>query len=145
MTPMEHWAAKFRVHLERAGVKRPELFATTATHKRITLYDLRATGITWRCLRKDYGPEIQQAAGHEKYDTTDGYIRTARVFVGRVGEPFPELPASLLAAGIVTDSVTAGANLTESLRPQRESNPRYRRERRGRVSARIIRRRHYAE
>lgn len=78
MGPMEDWAARFRKHLECAGVDRAELFADADTHKQITLYDLRASGITWRCLRKDYGPEIQQAAGHEKYDTTDGYIRRAQ-------------------------------------------------------------------
>lgn len=97
MPPAEDWADTFRAHLKRAKIERAELFADDDTHKQITLYDLRATGITWRCLRKDYGPEIQQAAGHEKYDTTDGYIRTARVFVGRVGEPFPTLPSELLS------------------------------------------------
>jgi integrase len=105
MPPMEDWAEKFRRHLQRAGVTRAELFVTTATHKRITLYDLRATGITWRCLREDYGPKIQKAAGHEKYDTTDGYIRTAAVFVGRLGEPFPPLPKSLQS---ITQSITEG-------------------------------------
>ncbi|MFZ5891260.1 MAG: site-specific integrase [Myxococcota bacterium] len=98
MGPMEDWAERFRRHLHLAEVARPELFADNETHKQITLYDLRATGITWRCLRQDYGPAIQQAAGHEKYDTTDGYIRTAAVFVGRVGEPFPTLPPELLSS-----------------------------------------------
>jgi len=96
MPPDEDWAATFRVHLGRAGITRPELFADTTTHKQVRLYDLRATGITWRCLRQDYGPEIQQAAGHEKYDTTDGYIRSARLFIGRVGGPFPPLPEESL-------------------------------------------------
>jgi integrase len=96
MPPIESLASQFRVHLGRAGIDRSELFRDSTTHKQITLYDLRATGITWRCLRQDYGPEIQQAAGHEKYDTTDGYIRTARVFVGRVGSPFPSLPSSVV-------------------------------------------------
>ncbi len=96
MPPMEDWSEKLRRHLRRAGIERAELFDTTPTVKRITLHDLRSTGITWRCLRKDYGPEIQQAAGHEKYDTTDGYIRTARVYQGRVGEPFPPLPESVI-------------------------------------------------
>ena len=96
MPPDEDWAATFRVHLGRAGITRPELFAQSTTHKQVRLYDLRATGITWRCLRQDYGPEIQQAAGHEKYDTTDGYIRTARLFIGKVGSPFPSLPMESL-------------------------------------------------
>jgi integrase len=120
--PMEDWAAKFRRHLQGAGVTRAELFADTETHKQITLYDLRATGITWRCLREDYGSQIQEAAGHEKFDTTNGYIRTARVFVGRLGHPFPALPASLLGGGgvSITSFDQRGANPTISLRPQRE-------------------------
>ncbi|HET9958897.1 MAG TPA: hypothetical protein VFQ61_30605 [Polyangiaceae bacterium] len=61
----------------------------TETHKQITLYDLRATGITWRCLRKDYGPEIQEAAGHEQFDTTNGYVRTARCSQAVSEIPFP--------------------------------------------------------
>jgi integrase len=97
MPPMEDWSEKFRLHLRRAGIDREALFATTSTFKRITLYDLRATGITWRTLRKDSLSEIQEAAGHEMTDTTDGYIRAARIFQGRV-VPFPSLPASLLAA-----------------------------------------------
>lgn len=96
MPPDEDWAATFRVHLARAEITRPELFMDSATHKQVRLYDLRATGITWRALRQDYGPEIQNAAGHEKYDTTDGYIRTARLFIGRVGSPFPSLPIESL-------------------------------------------------
>ncbi|MEO7032750.1 MAG: site-specific integrase [Polyangiaceae bacterium] len=96
MPPDEEWALTLRRHLHRAEITRAELFADTATHKQVTLYDLRATGITWRCLRQDYAPEVQQAAGHEKYDTTDGYIRTARVFIGRVGAPFPPLPMESL-------------------------------------------------
>jgi len=94
MPPAESWASTFREHLERAEIARPEPFADTITHKQITMYDLRASGITWRALRKDYGPEIQEHAGHEKYDTTDGYIRTANA-AGDVGSPFPKLPASL--------------------------------------------------
>ena len=84
--------------MKRAQVDRAELFDASDTLKQSTTYDLGASGITWRCLRKDYGPEIQQATGHEKYDTTDGYISTARVFVGRVGDPFPPLPPTLLRA-----------------------------------------------
>ena len=64
----------------------PELFADTTTHKQVRLYDLRATGITWRCLRQDYGPEIQQAAGHEKYDTTDGQSTKSTTGPGAIFE-----------------------------------------------------------
>jgi len=92
---VEHWARGIRRHLEAAGVTRSALFADTMTHKQITLYDLRATGITWRCLRKDHVPQVQRDSGHERYDTTDGYTRTASA-AGSVGAPFPALPDSLL-------------------------------------------------
>ncbi|HEU4544630.1 MAG TPA: hypothetical protein VFR23_26120 [Jiangellaceae bacterium] len=97
MPPPESWATTFRKHLERAKVGRAELFADSLTHKHITMYDLRASGITWRCLRRDHGPTIQRDAGHEKYDTTDGYIRAADA-AGNVGTPFPALPPLLLSA-----------------------------------------------
>lgn len=92
LPPREDWAATLRAHLRRAGVDRPDLYENSATVKHITLYDLRATGITWRTLRGDDTREIQRAAGHEHYDTTDGYVRETAVYRGRVGEPFPALP-----------------------------------------------------
>jgi hypothetical protein len=98
MPPDEDWAETFRRHLQRAGITGPELFADTATHKQVRLYDLHATGITWRCLRQDYGPEIQKAS-HEKYDTTDGYIRMAGVFIGRVGFRSRWWPRLVVASG----------------------------------------------
>lgn len=60
--------------------------------KHVTFYDLRATGLTWRTLRGDDARIIQRAAGHEKYATTEGYVREASIFRGRVGVPFPPLP-----------------------------------------------------
>jgi len=126
MPGRKEWAPALRRHLQRAGVTRAALFEDSATVKHITLHDLRATGITWRCLRRDYGPEIQQAAGHEKYDTTDGYVRSARVFAGRVGEPFPELPPSLLDTSNRPSRPTivlAGRNSSEVLWRRRELNP----------------------
>jgi hypothetical protein len=92
LPPPEDWADTFRDHLRRAGVARTKLFENSATVKNITLYDLRATGITWRTLRGDDARIIQRAAGHEKYATTDGYVREASVFKGRIGDPFPALP-----------------------------------------------------
>jgi hypothetical protein len=53
MPPAEDWAETLRWHLVRPEIARPDLFVDSSTHKQITLYDLRATGITWRCLRQD--------------------------------------------------------------------------------------------
>lgn len=64
--PREDWAATFRVHLKRAGVDRESLYENSPTTKNITLYDLRATGITWRTLRGDDSRKIQREVGHER-------------------------------------------------------------------------------
>lgn len=80
--------------MQRAGVDRPGLYEDTATVKWIALYDLRATGITWRTLRKDDARDIKREAGHKDQKTTDGYVRAATVYRGRVGDPFPR-PAGI--------------------------------------------------
>ena len=96
MPPAEDWAEKLRDHLKRAGVERSSLFEDSPTVKHITFYDCRASGITWRTLRGDDARVIQRAAGHRKYATTEGYVREASVFRGRVGDPFPSLPRSIV-------------------------------------------------
>jgi integrase len=126
LPPAEDWAATLRDHLKRAGVDRAALFENTKTVKHITLYDLRATGISWRCLRKDYGPDIQRNAGHEKYATTEGYIRDVQDYVGKVGKPFPALPDILLSAGGSSQVIDHPKRFQqENRRPQRDSNPCY--------------------
>lgn len=107
MPPAEDWAETLRRHLERAGIKRASLFEDTPTVKHITFYDLRATGITWRTLRGDDARVIQRAAGHRKYSTTEGYVREASVFRGRVGDPFPHLPDSIVTPNRSLFSETA--------------------------------------
>lgn len=39
------------------------------------MYDLRATGITWVALAGTDPLRIRQRAGHENFETTQGYIR----------------------------------------------------------------------
>lgn len=90
-------AEQLREHLKCAGVTRPDLFASDATRKPMTFYDLRATGITWRAIRGDEPLRIQRAAGHTGFDTTQGYIREAESVREEFGEVFPMLPAELLA------------------------------------------------
>ncbi|HKY39240.1 MAG TPA: tyrosine-type recombinase/integrase [Polyangiaceae bacterium] len=107
MPPAEDWAETLRTHLARAGVDRAALFDDSDTVKHITFYDLRATGITWRTLRGDDARIIQRAAGHEKYATTEGYVREAEVFRGRVGDPFPPLPD----LNRYTESITEGLSV----------------------------------
>jgi len=96
MPPDEIRATTLRVHLERAGVRRRELFITDAARKQITFHDLRATGITWCAVRGDEPLRIKQRAGHSSFSTTEGYIREAENLVHGFGEPFPMLPADLI-------------------------------------------------
>jgi integrase len=115
LPPPEDWAATLRAHLRRAGVARASLYEDSATVKQMTLYDLRATGITWRTLRGDDARVIQQAAGHERYATTEGYVRSAEVFRGRVGAPFPRLPASLNGPEFRSPNRSPGTQVRETI------------------------------
>ena len=84
--------------LKLAGVTRADLFADDASRKPITFHDLRATGITWCAVRGDEPLRIMQRAGHRDFSTTQGYIREAEnLREANFGEPFPPLPAALLA------------------------------------------------
>jgi hypothetical protein len=97
LPPKERLATSLREHLQlKAKVDRAELYADRATTKRITFYDLRATGITWEVLAGTEHVRVQQRAGHKHFATTALYIREAETLGVAVGEPFPPLPASLL-------------------------------------------------
>lgn len=98
MPPTEDLAATLRDHLKRAKVERAELYADRSTTKRITFYDLRATGITWEVLAGTEHVRVQQRAGHKHFSTTQGYIREAETLGVAVGEPFPALPSSMIGS-----------------------------------------------
>lgn len=95
-------AGQLRAHLKLAGVTRADLFASDATRKAMTFYDLRATGITWRAIRGDEPLRIQRAAGHTGFDTTQGYIREAESVREGFGEVFPPLPEALITGAGAT-------------------------------------------
>lgn len=105
MPPMEDLAGTMRDHLRRAGCKRADLYADSKTTKRITFYDLRATGITWAIMRGDGPAKVQYRAGHAEFSTTQQYIREAENLAAGFGEPFPALPAELL--GVSADRFCA--------------------------------------
>ncbi|MEZ4301540.1 MAG: site-specific integrase [Polyangiaceae bacterium] len=94
MPPLEDLATQLRRYLDRAGVRRAELFADDETRAPLTFHDLRATGITWRAVRGDDPLKIQRAVGHKSLATTQRYIREAEVIGGDIGEPFPSLPVA---------------------------------------------------
>jgi hypothetical protein len=98
MPPIEDLAATLREHLTRAAVSRSDLFEDRPTTKRVTFYDLRATGITWEALAGTELLTLMQRAGHKESKTTLGYVREADAVGIAVGEPFPALPPSLIVA-----------------------------------------------
>lgn len=96
--PLDDLAATMRVHLKRAGVERADLHEARSTTKRVTFYDLRATGITWEVLAGTDHVKIMQRAGHLNFSTTQNYIREAEAVGIAAGEPFAAFPESLLQA-----------------------------------------------
>jgi integrase len=100
LPPVQNLGVPLRKYLPWAGVTRPELFADDETRAPLTFHDLRATGITWRAVRGDDPLKIQRAVGHRSLTTTQRYIREAEVIGRDIGEPFPPIPAALLATGL---------------------------------------------
>ncbi len=76
----------------------PDLHDDRPGTKKITFYDLRATGITWEALAKTEFLAIMQRAGHRESKTTLGYIREAEAVGIDAGQPFPPLPPDLIVA-----------------------------------------------
>jgi integrase len=64
----------------------------------IDFRSLRDSYATWHALAGIPDKRIQRRLGHASNTTTDRYIKAAEAFdVEAIGEPFPALPASLLA------------------------------------------------
>lgn len=99
-------ARGFRLWLGKAKVDRAELHHATPTRKAITVYDLRASGITWRAIRGDEPLRIMHCAGHTSFQTTQLYVREAESLRVGFGEVFPRLPPSLLQP--VADAESSG-------------------------------------
>jgi integrase len=116
-----------RADLKEAEVTRAELTADDETRRPLDFHDLRHTYGTLRAIRGDDVIKIRFAMGHTDLTTTQRYINEAHVFEGaRFGVPFGPLPPCILNR---TDNVWRGAKCSKVLRPQRELNPCYRRER----------------
>ncbi len=93
----DHLAEVFRRHLLAATVDRPALHASTHTHVQANLRSCRDSGITWLAMTGLDVLKIKRRAGHDKVDTTDGYVKLAEDHAGVLGVPFGPLPASLVA------------------------------------------------
>jgi integrase len=86
-------ARGLRRWLKKAGITRRELHDTKSrTTKPLTWHDLRATGLTWMAVRGDEPLKIMQRAGHERFETTQIYVRTAEAIRDGFGQVFPPLP-----------------------------------------------------
>jgi integrase len=112
-----HLARALRGILKKAGIDRPELFASDATRKNMTWYDLRATGITWLAIRGEDPLKIMARAGHEDFATTQGYIREAEAVREGFGVVFPPLPPTLMEGGEGTANMAPPAEGKDEQRP----------------------------
>jgi integrase len=149
MPPPEDRAELLRKDLRTVGVTREALFVEGDPLRRsVIFHDLRDTGLTMMAVRGDNPIVIQWAGGHTDFKTTQGYIDRGRVEARRIGAPLPSLPTSLwrpLRGGKGASRQGSGESSQSSrddsmdrrntgktsvkLRPQRELNPCYRRER----------------
>jgi integrase len=86
-----------RKHLARAKVTRSRLTEQSATTMKVNFRTWRDTGITWLALAGVDVAKMQRRAGHDTISTTLGYVKMAEDLTGSIGEPFPPLPAVLLA------------------------------------------------
>jgi integrase len=93
-------ARLFREHLDVAKVGRARLTENTATTMHVGFRSLRDTGITWLALAGVDVVKMQRRAGHERIETTGGYVKQAEDIGGTIGVPFPVLPASLLVTTV---------------------------------------------
>ncbi len=119
MPPEEDLSERLRRYAQWAGVTRPALFVDPKhpTLKRLTWYDLRATGITWRAVRGDNPTKLHLAAGHEDLKTTMIYIRTAEASAPAFGEVFPVLPEVVLSRQVDSSGATKREESQSRLSP----------------------------
>lgn len=135
--------------LRRAELSRADLWRDDEHAMPFTFHGLRHTAITHWAIAGRPQMWLQAVAGHTDAEMTRRYLDAASVVRRAFGDPHPELPANLLPSadpfwmGIVTGIATepnrqnAKGEIPKDsaqfsrriLRPQRESNPRYRRER----------------
>src|SRR5690242_3410292 len=88
----DHLAQLFRAHLLKAGVNRPALHKSPHTHVQSNFRSYRDSGITWLAMTGLDVVKIKRRAGHDKVDTTDGYIKAAKDLGGaNLGPPFGPL------------------------------------------------------
>jgi integrase len=96
--PLSGLADTLRKHLKRAGVTRRALHTGSATSKRLTFHDLRASGTSWLPMLPTWTQfDVRDYAGHSEVSTTDLYVRRGRKARDVVSTPFAPLWASATA------------------------------------------------
>ncbi len=131
MPPPEDRAELLRKDLWTVGVRRDALHIEHDSLQRaIVFHDLRDTGLTHMAVRGDTPIAIQWAGGHTDFKTSQGYIARGQVEARRIGEPLPPLPPDIapISPRAVFSELSSRSH-SGILRPQRELNPCYRRER----------------
>ena len=95
---VEHAAARFRAHLQAAGVTRPNLFETTAVRRPVWLHDARATFVTLSLANGRSETWVADRTGHKSSTMIYRYKRAARMAselalgsLRRLDEAIPEL------------------------------------------------------
>ncbi|WP_437303928.1 tyrosine-type recombinase/integrase [Sorangium sp. So ce388] len=76
--PGRNGAERFRDHLRRAGITRPELFETTDSRLNIRLHDTRATFITIKLANDRTETWISDRTGHKSSGQIHHYKRASR-------------------------------------------------------------------
>jgi len=130
--PPEDCAELVRKDLLAAGCDREELFADGGERHHFTFHGLRHTALTHWAVAERPLQWLLVAAGHTNFDVTQRYIDAAVMLKGTFGQPHPPLPPSLLEdaeSELWRNYQKDEGKLLISLRPQRELNPCYRRER----------------
>lgn len=89
-------AGHMRKHFTLAKIDRSRLTEQSATTMQINFRSWRDTGITWLALDGVDLAKIQRRAGHERIETSAGYVKAAEDLTGSIGQPFPTLPAELV-------------------------------------------------
>jgi integrase len=131
MPPPEDRAELLRKDLRTVGVVREALHIEHDPLQRaITFHDLRDTGLTHMAVRGDEPIVIQWAGGHTDFKTTQGYLDRGKTERRRIGEPLPPLPPDIapISPRALSEELSSRSH-SGNLRPQRELNPCYRRER----------------
>lgn len=96
-------AEKLREFMKRAGLDRPELYASTDLEGALRWHDLRATTATWHAIDGADAKAIKAIMRHATEKMSEKYIHEAGLYGStpekrraQFGEVFPALPAALL-------------------------------------------------